>query len=65
MLGEPRKLRARLAYTPQNAAKQENRMAAYSDSARHRRWVVILDLNGDGMCAPEVLPRRPPTNSNC
>jgi hypothetical protein len=31
-------------------------MAAYSDSARHRRWVVILDLNGDGMCAPEVLP---------
>lgn len=32
-------------------------LAGYNNSARFRHWVVLLDLDNDGDCAPAVLPR--------
>lgn len=40
-----------------------NRLAGYNNSARHRHWFVLLDLDDDGVCAPEVLPRWLPAPS--
>lgn len=39
------------------------RVRGYNHSAQFRHWVVLVDLNGDGACAPEVLPRWLPTPS--
>lgn len=33
-----------------------SRIQGYNHSARFRKWVVLLDLDGDGECAPEMLP---------
>ena len=33
------------------------RLAGYNHSARFRHWVVVLDLDNDANCAPEILPR--------
>lgn len=33
-----------------------SRLAGYNNSARFRHWVVLLDLDGDAVCAPEILP---------
>jgi hypothetical protein len=32
------------------------RLPGYNNSARHRHWAVLLDLDNDGACAPEILP---------
>lgn len=32
------------------------RLGGYNYSARFRHWVVLLDLDNDGQCAPDVLP---------
>jgi hypothetical protein len=31
-----------------------SRLPGYNNSARHRHWVVLLDLNSDRPCAPEA-----------
>ena len=33
-----------------------SRLNGYNHSARFRKWVVLMDLDDDGSCAPEVLP---------
>ena len=33
-----------------------SRLGGYNYSARFRHWVVLLDLDNDGACAPDVLP---------
>jgi hypothetical protein len=33
-----------------------SRLNGYNHSANHRKWVVLVDLDRDGDCAPEVLP---------
>jgi hypothetical protein len=35
----------------------------YNHSAQFRHWVVLVDLDYDGACVPEVLPRWLPTPS--
>jgi 5S rRNA maturation endonuclease (ribonuclease M5) len=32
-------------------------LAGYNNSARYRHWVILLDLDNDGECVPDVLPR--------
>ena len=32
------------------------RLAGYNNSARFRHWVVLLDLDQDARCAPDILP---------
>ncbi len=32
------------------------RLNAYNNSARFRHWIVLLDLDNDASCAPEILP---------
>ncbi len=34
-----------------------NRLTGYNNSARYRHWVILLDLDNDGNCAPDILPR--------
>jgi hypothetical protein len=34
-----------------------SRLAGYNNSARFRHWVVLLGLDNDASCAPEVLPK--------
>src|SRR5579859_712648 len=33
-----------------------SRLPGYNHSARFRHWVVLLDLDNDAACAPEILP---------
>lgn len=39
------------------------RINGYNHSAQFRHWIVLLDLDHDGLCAPEVLPRWLPAPS--
>ncbi len=39
------------------------RLNGYNHSARFRHWVVLLDLDNDGACVPDVLPRWLPNPS--
>ncbi len=39
------------------------RLAGYNHSAKFRHWVVLVDLDRDGECAPEVIPAWLPTPS--
>ena len=39
------------------------RLNGYNHSAQFRHWVVLVDLDNDGDCAPEVLPRWLPVPS--
>jgi hypothetical protein len=39
------------------------RLNGYNHSARFRHWVVLLDLDNDGQCAPEVVRRWLPAPS--
>jgi len=50
-------------YGGQGKAYVLARINGYNHSAQFRHWVVLLDLNGDGSCAPEVIPRWLPTPS--
>lgn len=34
-----------------------SKLSGYNYSAQFRHWVVLLDLDEDGPCAPDVLPR--------
>lgn len=34
-----------------------DRLAAYNQAARFQPWVVLLDLNQDAACVPQILPR--------
>lgn len=40
-----------------------SRLAGYNNSARHRHWVVLLDLDNDGICAPPMIPHWLPAPS--
>ena len=39
------------------------KLNGYNNSAQFRHWVVLLDLDNDGLCAPDVLARWLPTPS--
>lgn len=39
------------------------KLNGYNHSAQFRHWVVLVDLDDDGTCAPEVLPRWLPAPS--
>jgi hypothetical protein len=39
------------------------RLNGYNHSAQFRHWVVLVDLDDDGTCVPEVLPQWLPTPS--
>lgn len=38
-----------------------SRLGGYNHSANYRKWVVLVDLDNDGACVPEVLPTWLPT----
>ncbi|MCS7316612.1 MAG: hypothetical protein NZ554_14160, partial [Bryobacteraceae bacterium] len=38
-----------------------DKLAAYNQAARFQPWVVLLDLDQDAACAPQILPRWLPT----
>jgi hypothetical protein len=39
------------------------RINGYNHSAQFRHWIVLLDLDADGLCAPDVLPHWLPNPS--
>jgi hypothetical protein len=39
------------------------KLSGYNHSARFRHWIVLLDLNSDGNCAPEMIPHWLPAPS--
>jgi hypothetical protein len=39
------------------------RLNGYNHSAQFRHWVVLVDLDDDGTCVPDVLPRWLPSPS--
>lgn len=41
----------------------DRRLHAYNQAARHGKWLVLRDLNGDASCAPELAGRLLPRPS--
>lgn len=42
----------------------DERLAAYNQAARHRRWFVLRDLDGDAHCAPDLIARLLPDRAS-